>query len=42
MSQFITLIKQALRERGQSHVVLDDDELLVCACGESTAVSAQL
>jgi hypothetical protein len=36
MSQFITLIKQALRERGQSHVVLDDEELLVCACGDYT------
>ena len=36
MSRFITLIEQALRERGQSHVVLDDDELLVCACGEYT------
>ena len=36
MSRFITLIEQALRKRGQSHVVLDDDELLVCACGEYT------
>ena len=36
MSQFITLIKQALRERDQSHVVLDDEELLVCACGDYT------
>ena len=36
MSRFILFIEQALRERGQSHVVLDDDELLVCACGEYT------
>ena len=37
MSKFASLIKQALGERGLSHVVLDDEELLVCACGEYTS-----
>ena len=37
MSKFASLIKKALGERGLSHVVLDDEELLVCACGEYTS-----